>query len=219
MPISVGEHDAARLLRRRAVPTRERPMALPADNEREPEGRIKWLEPVEEERLLGACAESDNSQLLSIVTIALETGMRYGEIMGMTWERVDLSRGVIRLDLTKSGRRREVPMRQAVYDALAKRPGERKGRVWSEQSIRTAWETAVEQAKLDDRHFHDCRHHFASWFVMRGGSLQALKEILRCGTRTSPPTTCARKSPGPSASWNQLLEPRRQLATRVPGKC
>ena len=153
-------------------------MALPADNEREPEGRIKWLEPVEEERLLGACAESDNSQLLSIVTIALETGMRYGEIMGMTWERVDLSRGVIRLDLTKSGRRREVPMRQAVYDALAKRPGERKGRVWSEQSIRTAWETAVEQAKLDDRHFHDCRHHFASWFVMRGGSLQALKEIL-----------------------------------------
>ena len=55
-------------------------MALPADNEREPEGRIKWLEPVEEERLLGACAESDNSQLLSIVTIALETGMRYAHL-------------------------------------------------------------------------------------------------------------------------------------------
>ena len=26
--------------------------------------------------------------------------------------------------------------------------------------------------------FHDCRHHFASWFVMRGGSLQALKKLL-----------------------------------------
>src|SRR5712691_755119 len=146
--------------------------------EREPEGRIKWLEPDEEERLLGACADSGNSQLLSIVTIALETGMRYGEIMGMTWERVDLSRGVIRLDLTKSGRRREVPMRQAVYDVLAKRPGERQGRVWPEQSIRTVWETAVERAKLDDWHFHDCRHHFASWFMMRGGDLYALSKIL-----------------------------------------
>ena len=30
--------------------------------------------------------------------------------------------------------------------------------------------------KLDDFRFHDCRHHFASWFVMGGGLLQALKE-------------------------------------------
>jgi site-specific recombinase XerD len=36
----------------------------------------------------------------------------------------------------------------------------------------------VEEAKLDDFTFHDCRHHFASWFMMRGGSLQALREIL-----------------------------------------
>lgn len=36
----------------------------------------------------------------------------------------------------------------------------------------------MEEAGLEDFTFHDCRHHFASWFVMRGGSLQALKEIL-----------------------------------------
>src|SRR5947208_4705457 len=146
--------------------------------EKEPEGRVKWLEPDDEARLLAACADSGNSHLLPIVTIALETGMRYGEILGMTWERVDMSRGVIRLELTKSGRRREVPMRQAVYDALAKLPGERQGHIWPEQSIRTAWETAVERAKLDDWHFHDCRHHFASWFMMRGGHLLALSKIL-----------------------------------------
>jgi integrase len=109
--------------------------------EREPEGRIKWLEPDEEARLLSACADSENANLLPIVTIAMETGMRHGELMGMTWERVDLSRGVIRLELTKSGRRREVPMRQAVYDVLAGLPGTREGRVWPEQSIRTPWET------------------------------------------------------------------------------
>ena len=137
-----------------------------------------WLEPDEEARLLKTCAESDCAHLLPIVTVALESGMRYNEIMGMTWELVDLSRGVIRLERTKSGRRREVPMRQAVYEVLAALPGPRQGRVWPEQIIRTAWEKAVAQAKLDDGHFHDCRHHFASWFMMRGGSLLALSKIL-----------------------------------------
>jgi Phage integrase family len=40
------------------------------------------------------------------------------------------------------------------------------------------FESAVEAAGLDDFRFHDTRHHFASWFMMRGGSLQALKELL-----------------------------------------
>jgi integrase len=36
----------------------------------------------------------------------------------------------------------------------------------------------VETAKVDDFHFHDTRHHFASWYVMRGGSPPALQQIL-----------------------------------------
>ena len=32
-------------------------------------------------------------------------------------------------------------------------------------------------AGIEDFTFHDCRHHFASWFAMRG-SLQALKETF-----------------------------------------
>jgi site-specific recombinase XerD len=69
-------------------------------------------------------------------------------------------------------------MRQPVYDILSAMPEPRQGRVWQQRKIRTAFESAVELAKLDDFHFHDCRHHYASWFVMRGGKLQALKEIL-----------------------------------------
>jgi integrase len=69
-------------------------------------------------------------------------------------------------------------MRQAVYDVLAGLPGGREGRVWPTGNVRTAFENTVAEAKLDNFHFHDSRHHFASWFAMRGGSLQALKEIL-----------------------------------------
>ena len=82
--------------------------------------------------------------------LALETGMRFSEVIGLVWERIDMSRGVIRLERTKSGRRREVPMRQAVYDLLAAMPEPREGRLWPDQGIRTAFENAVEAAGLED---------------------------------------------------------------------
>jgi integrase len=146
--------------------------------EREAQGRLRYLTEEEQVRLLAACEKSRNRDLLGVVTVALDTGMRRGEILGLTWDRVDLSRGVLRLEITKSGRRREVPMRQQVYDVLAARPELRVGRVWPDRQIRKAFETAVAAAQLDDFRFHDLRHTFASNFVMRGGSLQSLKEIL-----------------------------------------
>ena len=49
-------------------------------------------------------------------------------------ESIDLSRGVIWLERTKSGRRREVPMRQAVRDLPAAMPEPRTGRLWPDGS-------------------------------------------------------------------------------------
>jgi integrase len=154
--------------------------------EKEPQGRVRWLDPDDEARLLAACRASRNPDLAVIVTLALETGLRKGELLGLTWERLDLSRGVIRLEgfdrrdgtRTKSAKRREVPMRQVVYDLLAGRAATREGRLWRHRKVRTAFESAVKAARIEDFVFHDCRHHFASWFVMRGGSLRALQEIL-----------------------------------------
>jgi integrase len=145
---------------------------------RKPQGRLRWLEPAEEERLLAACLTHGGELLRDMVLIAIETGLRQGEILGMTWERLDLSRGVIRLEFTKSGRRREVPMRQALYERLSALPGARSGRLWPRRFPRTAWDLALAELKLEDFTFHDLRHHFASWFIMREGSLPALREIL-----------------------------------------
>ncbi len=69
-------------------------------------------------------------------------------------------------------------MRRAVYNILAQRSGAREGQVFSARNVRASFVNSVKKAKIDDFHFHDMRHHFASWFVMRGGSIQALKEIL-----------------------------------------
>jgi integrase len=151
---------------------------------KEPEGRLRFLGEDEAARLLAACRDSKNPHLTAIVTTALHTGMRRGEILGLTWDRVDFSRGVLLVDKTKSGRRREVPMNRAVYDALSGLPAEprdgllfhRGGGAWG--AIRTAFESACTRAKLHDFRFHDLRHTCASWLVMRGRSLKEVQELL-----------------------------------------
>lgn len=72
-------------------------------------------------------------------------------------------------------------MRHAVHDALLSLPGPREGRVPRARSLRKAFESARQAAKVERCTWHDMRHSFASWWVMRGGNLQALQ--------ASPPPT------------------------------
>jgi integrase len=146
--------------------------------EKEPQGLLRWLTQEEITRLLEACAKSKNKELRTTVIVALNTGLRLGELMELTWERVDLSRGVIRLEMTKSGRRREVPLNSESYDALVTLNPRASGRVFKTKSVRKAYENAVTDAKLDDVNFHTLRHTFGSWAVMRGVSLNELQELL-----------------------------------------
>jgi integrase len=146
--------------------------------EKEPQGRLRWLTQEEITRLLDAAAKSRNKELRAAVIIALNTGLRRGELLELTWERVDLSRGVIRLEITKSGRRREVPMNDDSYRALVGLGSKTAGRVFKTRYIQTAYNNAVEAAKLDDVNFHTVRHTFASWAVMRGVTPKELQELL-----------------------------------------
>jgi integrase len=152
--------------------------------EKEPQGRLRWLTKDEAARLLAACDASKNPLLGAIVRLALSTGMRREEILALTWERVDFARGVLRLEVTKSGRRREIPMDDTAYAALSSVRGSREGLVFARADgrrwgkIRTAFESGVEVAKVEDFRFHDLRHTFASWAVQRGASLHELKDLL-----------------------------------------
>jgi integrase len=146
--------------------------------EKEPQGRLRWLTEVEITRLLDAAAKSRNKELRTAVILGLNTGLRRGELLGLTWERVDLSRGVIRLELTKSGRRREVPMNGDSYQALVGLGPKAAGRVFKTRYIQTAYNNAIDAAQLDDVTFHTLRHTFASLAVMRGVTLKELQELL-----------------------------------------
>src|SRR4029453_4819936 len=98
--------------------------------EKESEGRLRWLAPEDAPRLLEVCRDSRNTDLLDLVEFALFTGMRRGEVLGLTWERVDRARGVVLLDITKNGRRREVPLNGRADAVLARRGSQAYGRVF-----------------------------------------------------------------------------------------
>jgi integrase len=106
---------------------------------KKPEGRQRYLDEAEIVRLLEACdlIGGRSPHLRAIVTIAVNTGMRKGEILGLEWERIDLATSRITLYRTKSGKPRGVPMNSAVYDALvALQPGAngRHGRLFQRKS-------------------------------------------------------------------------------------
>ncbi len=159
---------------------------------KEPKGRLRYLERDDAHRLLEACRPSQNPYLHAIVTLALHTGVRLGEILGLTWDRVDFSRGAIVLVRTKSGEPRDLPMSEAVDAVLAALRDQRRaqdghalqglvfckrnGAAWGQ--IRTAFTVALKKAKITGFRFHDLRHTFASWLVMDGASLMEVKELL-----------------------------------------
>jgi integrase len=146
--------------------------------EKEPQGRLRWLTEDEIKKLLGACGKSRNRDLRAAVVLAINTGLRRSELLGLTWDRVDLSRGVIRLEVTKTGRRREVPLNAESYAAMVSLGPKDTGRVFRKQSLRKAYENSVS----NDVNFHTLRHTFASWAVMRGVSLKELQELLGHGS-------------------------------------
>lgn len=154
---------------------------------KKPKGRERYLDAGEIARLLAACRTSRNPYLLPMVTVALNTGMRKGEILGLIWERIDLATSRITLYDTKNGQSRGVPLNRAVYDALlalepdqARREGpcfkRRNGTAWGQ--IRTAFTGALAKTGIADFRFHDLRHTAASHLIMRGASLKDVMEIL-----------------------------------------
>jgi integrase len=148
----------------------------------EPPGRVRYLEAQEAGALLRACRVGP-AYLHDIVLIALVTGMRRGELLGLTWHDVNLSRGAVVLQATKNGERRSVPLAGVAAEVLARRhrmaDGSLTERVFEGTGgLYRAFQKAVERAGIRDFRFHDLRHTTASWLAMDGRSTIEIAEVL-----------------------------------------
>lgn len=93
-------------------------------------GRDRRLEEGEEKELLDAAGKSKVTWLKPIVEFALETAMRQGELLKLTWPDVDLKARVVRLRDTKNSDSRSVPLSMRATELLKAMPRSLDGRVF-----------------------------------------------------------------------------------------
>lgn len=133
------------------------------------EHRERRLDPEEEAKLRAACKQSPVPGLYVAFILALETGMRRGEIAGMRWGDIDLKKKVITLHRTKNNQRRGVPLSTAAEEVLLSLPrGASTDKVLSfydSNGIGAAFARACKRAEIVDFRFHDLRHEAASRFA------------------------------------------------------
>jgi len=153
-----------------------------------PEGRTRFLNEFERAKLLDACRGNPNPYLYTVVVLALSTGARYSEIMNLRWDDIDLVRGVAKLEKTKNGEKRAIPLTGLVLTLLTelKRTRQRIDSPYlfprldgkAPMEIRKAWEAALKEAKIKDFRFHDLRHSAASYLAMNGATLVEIAAVL-----------------------------------------
>lgn len=168
----------------------------PVANIRKPspgKGRERRLMADEERRLLAAADSYSNPMMGWIVRLALHTGMRSGEITSLRRHQVDLEKRVVRLDKTKNGSARTVPLSRAatevLHTALAHpiRPIDTDLVFFGEPGcngkrrpylFQPAWRRDVlPGAGIAGLRFHDLRHEAVSRLVESGMSDQEVAAI------------------------------------------
>lgn len=149
----------------------------------------QWLVERHREPLQDLSRVAFTDYLKPMVLLALNTGMRRGELFDLTINDVDLKQRhvVIRGSSAKSGKTRVIPLNKESNKILA---------VWIQESkpkdlvfpspvsgkrfdnINKSWKRLLEEAQLSDFRFHDLRHTFASNLVMTGSDIYTVSELL-----------------------------------------
>jgi len=152
------------------------PIANPVKGIRKPKlgsGRERRVTPEEVEKLLQGALRSRNRHLAPAISLAVETGMRRGELLGMHWEHLDANRRTLLIPHTKNGHPRRIPLSAKATRTLIDRKtlGLERPLPISAESLKKAWQRLIARCGLDDLRFHDLRHEAISRFFERGFSM------------------------------------------------
>jgi len=149
---------------------------------RPPQGRPRdrRLQGDEEKRLLAACRGARNKWLVHFVALAIETGMRRGELLGLLWDNVDLERRTAFLPVTKNGESRGVPLSSRAIEVLRALPPSTNGRVFAEltrEALKQSFNRAARRAGITGLRVHDLRHEATSRFFEKGLNVMEVASV------------------------------------------
>ena len=147
----------------------------------EPKRRIRWITPEQVQTLLALLPEHQRE----LVTFALATGLRHGNVVRLEWPQVDLERKVawIYADQAKAGRDIHVSLNDTALAVLKRQVGKHPVRVFvfRDKPIAAAntraWREALKKAGILDFRWHDLRHTWASWLAQSGVPMAVIQEM------------------------------------------
>jgi integrase len=152
------------------------------------------LSDAERKELLKQCQKSEYDRLYLLVSMALSTGARLGELMSLTWADLDLKKAVAKLSETKNGSPRHLPIIPPVLEQIKALPRPIDSATFLFPGIeehenayhyfRRYWDEALEKAGIEDFRFHDLRHSAASYLTEASVPLVTVAEILGHKTMT-----------------------------------
>lgn len=171
---------------------------------KEGRSRDRCLSSTEKEDLIKACKKSSNSYLYYIVSLALQTGMRYGEITNLKWGDINFGAQYVVLQQTKNGDQRVIPMTEEVEQLFRECPTygeEREEYIFRSRrikpakhgiSIRKSFAKALDEAKIKNFVFHSIRHTAATDLANNGATEGDLMEIFGWKTKKMARVYCHR---------------------------
>jgi integrase len=148
--------------------------------------RVRYLMDEEEHKLLSVLT-GPRGHLLSLVIIAIGTGMRRGDLFNLTWEKIDFQRSLIYVPNSKIGRDYSVPMNEDVRTMLLefRRNIRGDGYVFIKPDtakpytdVKTAFGTACPLAGIRNLHWHDLRHTFGTRLAEAGFSEATIADLI-----------------------------------------
>lgn len=172
-------------IRRRIAPKGWAHPCRSVERKSENNARVRFLSDDERARLLIACKSSVWPRLFALVLLALTTGARKGELLGLRWQDVDLHRAVAHVALTKNGDARALPLLPAVVTELRRFEGAPSTLVFASPrrpaqpfAFAPHWHEALRVSGVKNFRFHDLRHSCASMLAQNGATLLEIADVL-----------------------------------------
>lgn len=133
----------------------------------------------EEQKLIDAAA----SHFKPLIIVAINTGMRRGELLNLQWEQVDLQSGTLTIKHSKNGKVRHIPINKKAQEALESIPEPPTGHVFVYRGlpikvVKTAFAGAVRRAGIAHCTLHSTRHTFATRLVLAGVDLATVMQLM-----------------------------------------
>lgn len=151
----------------------------------EPDVRVRWEPPEVIAKLIQAMSMP---WMRDAALVAVSTGLRESEQFTLPPSRIDLPQrnAWVNHEAAKSGRARSVPLNDDAYGVLERRL--RTATRWAftrdggegvmiKEHDKRIFNRACKAVGIEDFHWHDLRHTWASWHVQRGTPLMVLKEL------------------------------------------